>query len=67
MHATFTEQLGRVDLTGFTIGPPPPVTQTLEGVWSDLFALLCDTALEAVDGRRSGLGPGQSVSPRSDA
>lgn len=57
MQTTFAEQLAGLDLSGFTIGPPPvtltdfpcaeAVTQTLEGVWSDLFALFSDTALEA--------------------
>jgi len=57
MQTSFAEQLAGLDLSGFTIGPPPvsqtdfpcaeAVAQTLEGVWSDLFALFSDTALEA--------------------
>lgn len=57
MHAPFAEQLAGLDLTGFTIGPPPitqidfpcpeAVAQTLEGIWSDLFAMFSNTALEA--------------------
>lgn len=57
MHTSFAEQLARLDLAGFSIGPAPVETrdfpsrdaanQTLEGVWSDLFALLSGTALEA--------------------
>lgn len=57
MQSTFADQLAGLDLAGFTIGPPPvtstdypstdAITQTLVGVWSDLFAMLVDTALEA--------------------
>ena len=57
MQTSFAEQLAGLDLSGFTIGPPPvtqtdfpcpeAVAQTLEGVWSDLFAMFSDTALEA--------------------
>lgn len=57
MHASFTEQLKAFDLGGLTIAANPllptdlpcedAVSQTLEAVWSDLFALFTDTALEA--------------------
>ena len=57
MYDSFTQQLGGLDLSGFTIAPAPftpadfpcdeAVEQTLAGVWSDLFALFADTALEA--------------------
>jgi hypothetical protein len=56
MHISFADQLSHLDLTGFTITSPvsatdlpceDAITQTLEGVWSDLFALFTDTALEA--------------------
>jgi len=57
MHTTFADQLASFDLAGFSIGPAPvstsdfpvheAVVQTLEAVWSDLFALVCGTALEA--------------------
>ncbi len=51
MHTSFSDQLAGLDLAGFSIGPAPvtstdfpvreAVVQTLEGVWSDLFARLC--------------------------
>ena len=56
MRIDFAEQLARLDLTGMGITSLPlptdlpsedAVTQTIAGVWSDLFALLSDTALEA--------------------
>lgn len=57
MQTSFAEQIAGLDLSGFTIQAPPvtqtdfpcaeAVAQTLEGVWSDLFALFSDTALEA--------------------
>lgn len=62
MQNSFSEQLSSLglsglDLSGFTIGPPPvaasdfpcseAISQTLEGLWSDLFAMLTGTALEA--------------------
>lgn len=57
MHTSFAEQLAGLDLAGFSIGPAPltsadfpereAVVQTLEAVWSDLFALFSGTALEA--------------------
>jgi len=57
MHASFADQLAGLDLAGFSIGPAPvsssdfpvreAVVQTLEAVWSDLFALVSGTALEA--------------------
>lgn len=57
MPITFADQLAGLDLAGFTIGPAPvsitdfpvreAVVQTLEAVWSDLFALVSGTALEA--------------------
>lgn len=57
MYDSFLEQLAGLDLSGFTISPAPfnqtdfpsddAVDQTLAGVWSDLFALFADTALEA--------------------
>lgn len=57
MHTTFAEQLAGLDLAGFSIGPAPlntsdfpvreEVAQTLEAVWSELFAMIAGTALEA--------------------
>ncbi|WP_066560886.1 DUF2493 domain-containing protein [Croceicoccus bisphenolivorans] len=57
MHSQFHDQLAGLDLTGFSIGPAPvgdadfPTTeqasQTLEAIWSDLFAMFSGTALEA--------------------
>jgi len=57
MHSSFADQLAGLDLSGFSIGPAPvtstdypvqeAVSQTLEAVWSDLFALTSGTALEA--------------------
>ena len=57
MSTSFAEQLAGLDLAGFSIGPAPvtqtdfptseAVVQTLEAVWSDLFALFSGTALEA--------------------
>lgn len=57
MHTSFYDQLAGLDLAGFSIGPAPvsttdfpvreAVVQTLEAVWSDLFALISGTALEA--------------------
>jgi hypothetical protein len=57
MHTSFANQLSGLDLSGFSIGPAPvSITdfpsreasqQTLEAVWSDLFALVTGTALEA--------------------
>jgi hypothetical protein len=56
MNMSFADQLSSLDLAGFSIGPSPvstsdfpsreAVIQTLEGVWSDLFALVSGTALE---------------------
>ncbi|MXO71822.1 DUF2493 domain-containing protein [Alteraurantiacibacter buctensis] len=57
MHTTFVDQLAGLDLAGFSIGPAPlaqtdfptseEVNQTLSAVWSDLFAMVSGTALEA--------------------
>ncbi len=57
MPITFADQLAGLDLAGFSIGPAPvsmtdfpvreAVVQTLEAVWSDLFALVSGTAFEA--------------------
>src|SRR3546814_108579 len=57
MHTSFADQLAGLDLAGFSIGPAPvstsdfpvreAVVQTLEAVWSDLFAMMSGTALEA--------------------
>ena len=57
MYDSFTSQLAGLDLAGFSVTPAPfdqtdfpceaAVEQTLGAVWSDLFALLADTALEA--------------------
>ena len=57
MHSSFSDQLAGLDLSGFSIGPAPvstndfpvheAVVQTLEAVWSDLFAMVTGTALEA--------------------
>lgn len=56
MHTSFTDQLAGLDLGSFTIAKPPTdtlafpsddaVAHTLAAVWSDLFALFTDTALE---------------------
>jgi len=56
MHTSFADQLAGLDLAGFSIGPAPvsttdfplreAVEQTLEAVWSDLFAMVVGTALE---------------------
>ncbi|WP_225008053.1 DUF2493 domain-containing protein [Novosphingobium percolationis] len=57
MHKPFAEQLAGLDLSGFSFGPAPvnqtdfpvrdAVVQTLDAVWSELFALVVGTALEA--------------------
>ena len=57
MHTTFADQLAGLDLSGFSIEPAPlnttdfpvreEVVQTLEAVWSELFALIAGTALGA--------------------
>jgi hypothetical protein len=57
MHTSFAEQLAGLDLAGLSIRPAPvsasdfplpdAVTQTLTAVWSDLFAMVSGTALEA--------------------
>lgn len=57
MHTSFAEQLSQLDLSGFSVGPAPlsqtdfptteAVSQTLEALWSDLFALVTGSALEA--------------------
>jgi ATP-dependent exoDNAse (exonuclease V) alpha subunit len=57
MYDSFTAQLAGLDLAGFSFQPPPfnetdfpaeeASEQTLGAVWSDLFALFADTALEA--------------------
>lgn len=57
MYDSFIEQLAGLDLSGFAIKPAPfdktdfpcedAIDQTLAGVWSDLFAMFADTALEA--------------------
>lgn len=57
MYDSFLEQLAGLDLTGFSIQPAPfnatdfpgeeAINQTLGAIWSELFALFADTALEA--------------------
>ena len=57
MYDSFTAQLAGLDLAGFSVRPAPfnetdfpaeeASEQTLAAVWSDLFALFADTALEA--------------------
>lgn len=57
MYDSFAAQLAGLDLSGFAIAPAPfdesdfpcdeAVQQTLGAVWSDLFAMFSDTALEA--------------------
>ena len=57
MHTSFADQLAGLDLAGFSIGPAPvsrtdfpereALVQTLDAIWSDLFALFAGTALEA--------------------
>lgn len=57
MYDSFTAQLAGLDLAGLSIQPAPfnetdfpaeeASEQTLAAVWSDLFALFADTALEA--------------------
>lgn len=57
MYDSFTSQLAGLDLSGFSISPAPfnlndfpsddALAQTLGAVWSDLFAMFADTALEA--------------------
>ncbi|MCX9147072.1 DUF2493 domain-containing protein [Erythrobacter sp. WG] len=56
MYDSFLEQLAGLDLTGFTIQSAPfnttdfpgeeAIDQTLGAVWSELFAMFADTALE---------------------
>jgi hypothetical protein len=57
MDNLFKQQLAGLDLSGLTISSSPfissdfpaqdAISQTLEAVWSDLFAVFTDTALEA--------------------
>lgn len=57
MYDSFLEQLAGLDLTGFSIQPAPfnttdfpgeeAIDQTLAAIWSELFAMFGDTALEA--------------------
>ena len=57
MYDSFATQLAGLELSGFSIAPAPfneadfpcedAMAHTLGAVWSDLFALLADTALEA--------------------
>ena len=57
MYDSFIDQLSGLDLSGFSIRPAPfnetdfpcedAIEQTLGAVWSDLFAMFSDTALEA--------------------
>lgn len=57
MYDSFIEQLAGLDLSGVSIKPAPfdqtdfpcedAIEQTLAGVWSDLFAMFANTALEA--------------------
>jgi len=57
MYDSFASQLAGLDLSGFTIAPAPfnatdfpcedAIDQTLAAVWSDLYAMFSDTALEA--------------------
>ena len=57
MHTSFADQLSGLDLSGLSIGSAPlsmtdfpsseAASQTLEAVWSDLFAMVTNTALEA--------------------
>ena len=57
MYDSFIDQLSGLDLSGLSIRPAPfnqtdfpcedAIEQTLGAVWSDLFAMFSDTALEA--------------------
>ena len=57
MYDSFIDQLSGLDLSGLSIRPAPfnetdfpcedAIEQTLGAVWSDLFAIFSDTALEA--------------------
>jgi hypothetical protein len=57
MYDSFLEQLAGLDLTGFSIQPTSfnatdfpgeeAIDQTLGAIWSELFAMFADTALEA--------------------
>ncbi len=57
MYDSFIDQLNGLDLSGLSIRPAPfnetdfpcedAIEQTLAAVWSDLFAMFSDTALEA--------------------
>ena len=57
MYDSFIDQLSGLDLSGLSIRPAPfnatdfpcqdAIDQTLGAVWSDLFAMFSDTALEA--------------------
>ena len=57
MYDSFIDQLNGLDLSGLSIRPAPfsqtdfpcedAIDQTLGAVWSDLFAMFSDTALEA--------------------
>lgn len=57
MYDSFLEQLAGLDLTGLSIQPAPfnttdfpgeeAIDQTLGAIWSELFAMFADTALEA--------------------
>lgn len=57
MYDSFIDQLSGLDLSGLSFRPAPfnesdfpcpdAIDQTLAGVWSDLFAMFSDTALEA--------------------
>jgi hypothetical protein len=57
MYDSFIDQLSGLDLSGLSIRPAPfnetdfpcedAIEQTLAAVWSDLFAMFSDTALEA--------------------
>jgi len=57
MYDSFASQLAGLDLSGFSITPAlfneadfpceDAMAHTLGAVWSDLFALFADTALEA--------------------
>lgn len=57
MYDSFLEQLTGLDLTGFSIQPAPfntsdfpgeeAIDQTLGAIWSELFTMFADTALEA--------------------
>jgi hypothetical protein len=75
MHTSFSDQLAGLDLSGFSIGPAPvnttdfpvreAVVQTLEAVWSDLFAMVSGPRWRPMPRTSAGPSSTSSIVPRA--